>query len=607
MAWPQRFSLLLSIVFLSAGCGGLSAPEENSETQSSEPSYCSTPRTYSTNFATVTGIANYEYRAGSPTSGLSATLSTAGIPYAEIQVKNSSGETVQCAHTDENGAFSLRLPRGNRSYTLMVNSRSDTNFLKATVFRDYYRNDLHQIGVNFDLTSSSSNVSVGTITARARRKDSSGIEGGAFNILRQFYLVNKYIREETNNSNFVAPKVKAYWKAGFNPYTYFGGSASDGISFYVPSLKSLFILGGISGQVATADTDHFDNTIIIHEYGHFLEDVLSASDSPGGFHDGDSIIDPRLAWSEGWANFLQAAVLGTDYYLDTIGHALDAQDNNQGLTSGGVLLNFDFDQDGGSASEDSVNTAGEGVFRELAISRFLLKTLRSTTISFQSIWEAFTFTNDGGGQPIGLRSSKNAFRNVGLYNEFLRARIQANATDSGKLNSWETGPLANERQATDTRYYASPLDLVSPAANCALLTLEPSIDNSYDESNLFVSNHFYRYDHDGTNKSIRLTYTETSGRPSSHLDLFLFKEDYTFQEYNQSSNGTVARSSARSRAIDGGTEQISLSGLAAGRYLINVRAYTYNVSQIQLGEFTYRLERLQNTMPQGALCPRNRR
>lgn len=98
------------------------------------------------------------------------------------------------------------------------------------------------------------------------------------------------------------------------------------LSFYKPGERKLFILGGSNGNVDTADTDHFDNSIILHEYGHFLEDVYGKTDSPGGYHNGSSIIDPRLAWSEGFTNSFQGAALGKNFYLDTAGFCNDPEE-----------------------------------------------------------------------------------------------------------------------------------------------------------------------------------------------------------------------------------------------------------------------------------------
>src|SRR6185295_15313242 len=100
-----------------------------------------------------------------------------------------------------------------------------------------------------------------------------------------------------------------------------------------------------------SDTDHFDNSVIIHEYGHFLEDNMFNSDSPGGSHNGDKVIDPRLAWSEGWGNFIQGAVRNVARYTDSLG-------NDDGTTR----LIYDADMENAQIGNDTPNANGEGNF-----------------------------------------------------------------------------------------------------------------------------------------------------------------------------------------------------------------------------------------------------
>jgi hypothetical protein len=46
---------------------------------------------------------------------------------------------------------------------------------------------------------------------------------------------------------------------------------------------------------------------------------FSRDDSIGGPHNIGDPLDPRVAWSEGWANFFSSAVRGTSIYLDSKG------------------------------------------------------------------------------------------------------------------------------------------------------------------------------------------------------------------------------------------------------------------------------------------------
>lgn len=62
--------------------------------------------------------------------------------------------------------------------------------------------------------------------------------------------------------------------------------------------------------------DHYDDTVILHEYGHWLADEYSCNDSPGGEHFSRRHYSRGLAWSEGWASYLSSGVRNDPWYLD---------------------------------------------------------------------------------------------------------------------------------------------------------------------------------------------------------------------------------------------------------------------------------------------------
>jgi len=66
---------------------------------------------------------------------------------------------------------------------------------------------------------------------------------------------------------------------------------------------------------ADDDPDGYDDDIILHELGHYVQRHMSADDSPGGSHDGTPT-DPRLAYGEGFATFFSLWVRGSELYQD---------------------------------------------------------------------------------------------------------------------------------------------------------------------------------------------------------------------------------------------------------------------------------------------------
>jgi len=70
---------------------------------------------------------------------------------------------------------------------------------------------------------------------------------------------------------------------------------------------------------ADVDTDEFDEAVVIHEWGHYFQSILSRDDSLGGGHGSGELLDMRVAFSEGWANAYSGLASGRNAYIDTSG------------------------------------------------------------------------------------------------------------------------------------------------------------------------------------------------------------------------------------------------------------------------------------------------
>lgn len=546
---PSFIIKLIAIMALGfyLGCSKPSSSTIGSTPAEATP-YCSTVSTYN-NGINVSGSAQYYFR----TNGNGAvTTSPNPIRYAEVRVYDSSGTTLQCGSTDSAGNFSLSLPQNNAAVTIEVNSRASGTNVNAYILKSPYSNAHYSITKSVTLDSAKN---VGAISALA----TGSLEGGAFNILDKILDANIFLRSSTAGCSSigsdcvaftVAPQVTVYWAPGVNPGDYFG--YFGGISFYAPGESKLYVLGGSSGDVDHSDTDHFDNSVVIHEYGHFVEDIYAKTDSPGGSHGGDSILDPRLAWSEGFADFFQAAVLGNAIYRDTMG-------NVDGTTS--VLLNIDLE----TGATDLPTSMGEGNFREFSITRALWDlndtaneggSVDDVSSAFNKIWYLMT------SETIGFRSSSFHFRNLGLL-------YQQHATLPSP-NEWNTIMNA-EKERPNQNDYARSL----AAGTCAATTIQAvSISSgtpengTYANSNQFASNDFYQYYHAGGTLTINLSYTTTAGNPAN-LDLILYPEDYSFGQ----NNPTGASKNTISVGQGSGTEVIS-GTIPAGYYMIAINVNT---------------------------------
>lgn len=558
-----QFLPLFSILILAA-CGGQNqdnsgtsndvCPSSPSAPVKSEPALCTNILSPSSP-VTITGSAVYQRRQFVSQGLGSVDSTTYPIRYAEIAVLDASGNQVQCGETDASGDFSLQIPTGSEELTIEVRSRGSNSNINASILDNHTNVMYYKINQNFTPNSSKS---IGTLTAAA----TGTLEGGAFNIFDKIVDTTQYLKTNTNNCSATfsdcnefttATSVDVYWTPGCNPGLYYGAGP---VSFYISGTSRMYILGGSDGDVDSSDTDHFDDTIIIHEFGHFLEDQYSNSDSPGGSHDANTIIDPRLAWSEGWATFLAMAVTGESVYRDTYGNT----DGNS-FGYGFPLYNAENDSPKRDPSSSSYTfNQGEGNFREFAIVRALLDAVDTSNegsndtvnINFNELWTIFNGTNSF---KHYSGSSGYYFRSVGLFAE-LHAALTGATDISNELT-------ANKIDANRSDY-AAPLS----ASSCSNITISPAHGNSkiedgtFANSNLFASNDFYYFYHTGGNLDIDLAYTTSGG----DLDLYLYSEDYIYG----SSSKLVAFSNSES---DGGTEEINQS-VDAGPYIINVMAYT---------------------------------
>lgn len=568
-----KFMILAALTAMLNACGDLGELKTTTNTRVSpayadgpaEKAFCGTVTNYSTP-VTITLTATYQKRVmdsdGVGTDGLGNAGALLPIRRAEVQVYDQSGNTIQCGETDASGNVSLQIPSSTSSHSVRVFSRADNTYLKASVLDAPETNTLYYIETTFTPDSSKSIAVNAGVTG--------DVEGGAFNILDQILDANDFLRSKVGGFT-VAPKVSAYWQKGFNPNSYFG-SPNSGVSFYLPSYSRLFILGGIGGDIDNEDTDHFDDSVILHEYGHFLEDVYSITDSPGGAHSGNKQIDPRLAWSEGWGNFFQAAVRGSSEYIDSYGVKTSAGGN-----AGGLFFNIPLEDPEPTCMSfesgcDIPTEAYEGNFREFAVARFFWDVFDSGSLDsdadgvedeFAELWDIMTTAT------YGLKNTSEEFRNAGLVVEAYQ--------DNGGGAGWN-GLIADvNSRLNDTNEYATYVDNIGGTCN---FTMDPLWDatedsGSFSTSFLLQNNDFYFYKHSGGNINLILNYsTDDPTNPlidETDLDLFIYN---TSARYGNS-NDIVGSSQQYfdDNPLTPETETIS-KNLPAGDYLINVKVYT---------------------------------
>ncbi|MBL4855260.1 MAG: hypothetical protein JKY25_13615 [Robiginitomaculum sp.] len=138
------------------------------------------------------------------------------------------------------------------------------------------------------------------------------------------------------DADVVFPPVEFRWSVNNRAVSGDRADGEIGTSSYVSNgvTGNVFILGD-----ANNDTDEYDAHVVVHEWGHYFEDRLSRSDSMGGAWSGNSRLDPRIAFGEGFGNALSGIIMDDPFYRDSSGNQqangfLINVENNANATQG---------------------------------------------------------------------------------------------------------------------------------------------------------------------------------------------------------------------------------------------------------------------------------
>ena len=165
--------------------------------------------------------------------------------------------------------------------------------------------------------------------------------------------------------------------ASFPPLIVDWGSQTAGTFFVAAGSQHIALMSDL-----TEDTDEFDQHVVAHEFGHYIEHNFSRSDSIGGPHAVGDQLDPRVAFGEGFASAFAAIVLGDPLFRDTfvrngvhVGGGFSVETNPPALQGGGP---------GCWCSETSV----WAIIWDLYDNTF--DGVDSVALGFQPIWEVLT-------------------------------------------------------------------------------------------------------------------------------------------------------------------------------------------------------------------------
>ena len=222
------------------------------------------------------------------------------VRFARVEVVRSSDQSDQSvigsARTLLDGSYAVLIPpdTGSMEFYVRVYAMQNDSQFQITVKTANCPNPIHI------MTSGPQAYADGSVEVNLLATEISGL-GGAFNIFDVLVGAAMVMRDITGVETI--PLVKAFWNQGNREGSYFVGNAN-----------AMYLLG------IPEDRDEYDDDVILHEYGHFIARNFSSDESPGGSHRIDLHYDLRLAWSEGWANFLSSALRGSQTYVDTTLH-----------------------------------------------------------------------------------------------------------------------------------------------------------------------------------------------------------------------------------------------------------------------------------------------
>lgn len=139
-------------------------------------------------------------------------------------------------------------------------------------------------------------------------------ESGPFNIADAIYDAWNFWKLRggaSGGDEAVDITAEVHWEPGYVE------SDPAATTFYEPAQEEISI------SSLSSDDDTWDDSVIMHEYGHMIEDNYSCDESLGGAHAlSDLLNDEEFAWSEGFSNYFQSAVRNStgapnaDWYID---------------------------------------------------------------------------------------------------------------------------------------------------------------------------------------------------------------------------------------------------------------------------------------------------
>ncbi len=258
-------------------------------------------------FAAYTVIGKFVYEDREfDLDGFTGAVTLRPIRFADVRIL-ANGFTIAQGATAADGEFAIGVTDVVPSLSAVcVTSSEQTPPLLLNVRvanNDFTFGDFYSVSsATFSTVGNSGIIAVGTTVAK-----SDTDVGKAFNIWDVLVDGKEFVGSSQANGSLPGVSLTAIWRETHNRT---GSFFSDGRDKYI-------YVGSISP---------YNDTVIAHEFGHYIDAVFSRSNSPGGSHVlGDNTQDIRLSWAEGLATFLGSSIRAfkgyprPDIYVSTDG------------------------------------------------------------------------------------------------------------------------------------------------------------------------------------------------------------------------------------------------------------------------------------------------
>lgn len=448
---------------------------------------------------------------------LSGTISYTRVPYAAdgfgldydnavdtpargvvVEALSASNAVLGSTVTDADGAYSLLVAKNTD-----VRVRAKAQLLKTgTPAWDVKVTDNTQGNALYSLTGALDNS--GTADSSRDLLAPSGWDGSSYSgtraaapfaIADTIYNALQVYLSAQPDSVFVP--LEARWSE--NNITS-NGALEDGeigTTFYNSNEQAIYILG-----FENNDTDEYDESVVAHEWWHYVEDVLLRSENLGGPHTSGDSLDMRVAFSEGLGNGWAAVANGDPLYIDSGGDgqqqgfnfSLEANDGtNPGWYSESSVQSIFYDLLDAGANDD------ENLSISLATVISALATDHKQSPAFASI---FTFIS-----ALKIHSAVN----IAAIDQLVEAQSIA-STSNDEYGSSETNDAGSSHVLSV--YTGLVVDSETAVNVCSI--------NSFGNGNKLSNFRFLRFTI-ATTGNYQITAERTSGLSSSDPDFIVFR------------------------------------------------------------------------------------